>query len=87
MRDSFRSPMETTGDKPILYGLVYKLKPVFDCHLLNPFVITRKVKLEYLKAVPTLVSQGDFMSTDDLEKGYWQIMLKSCFQKTLMTLF
>ena len=34
--------------------------------LLNPFLVKRKIKLEDLRVVPDLVSEGDFMSTADL---------------------
>ena len=33
--------------------------------------------------MPTLVSEGDFMSTDDLEKGYWQFALNPAFHTFL----
>ena len=42
-----------------------------DCRLLNSYVAKRKVKLEDLRVVHTMVSRGAYMSTDDLEKGYW----------------
>ena len=42
---------------------------VMDCKLLNPFITKRKVNLEDLVVVPALVSEGDFMLMDDLEKG------------------
>ena len=38
------------------------------CRLINPFLVMRKVKLEDLNVVPDLVCEGDYMSTDDLEK-------------------
>ena len=56
---------------------------VMDCRLLNPFVTKRKVKLEDLVVVPALVSEGDFMSMDDLEKGYWQFALNPAFRTFL----
>ena len=34
-----------------------------------------KIRLEDLSCVPAMVSKDDYMSTDDLEKGYWQIHL------------
>ena len=52
-----------------------------DCSLLNPYLTVRKVKVEDLRVVPDLVSKGDYMSTDDLEKGYWQVPLNPRFRK------
>ena len=49
---------------------------VVDCRLLNPFLVCRKTKLEDLSLISSVVSEGDFMSTKDLEKGYWQVSLK-----------
>ena len=48
---------------------------VVDCRLLNPYVTKRKIKLEDLRCVHSMVSRGAYMSTDDLEKGYWQVKL------------
>ena len=48
-----------------------KWRLVVDCRLLNPYVVKRKIKLEDLSCVPSIVSKNDFMSTDNLEKGYW----------------
>ena len=47
----------------------------------KPFLVKRNIKLEDLRVVPDLVSRGDFMSTDDLEKGYWQVPLNPRFRK------
>merc|ERR1712112_445934 len=58
-----------------------KWRLVVDCRLLNPFVLKRKIKLEDLSVLPNLVSQGDYMSTDDLEKGYWQVKLSPFHRK------
>ena len=44
-----------------------KWRLVIDCQLLNPFVTKRKIKLEDLAVIPSLLSQGDYMSTNDLE--------------------
>ena len=52
-----------------------------DCRLLNPFLYCRKTKLEDLSFILSVVSKGDFMSTNDLEKGYWQMLLKPCHRK------
>ena len=46
-----------------------------------PYVAKRKIKLEDLRCVPAMVSKGDYMSTDDLEKGYWQVRLNKNHRK------
>ena len=56
---------------PISCVFTNKWRLVVDCRLLNPYVAKRKIKLEDLRCVPAMVSKGAFMSTDDLEKGYW----------------
>ena len=66
---------------PISVDFTNKWRLVVDCRLLNPFLVKRKVKLEDLKVIPDLVSRGDFMSTDDLEKGYWQVPLNRQYRK------
>ena len=55
---------------PILCVYSNKWRLVVDCRLLNPYVAKRKIKLEDLHCVHTMVSKGAYMSTDDLEKGY-----------------
>ena len=52
-----------------------------DCRLINPYIAKRKVKLEDLNVIPDLVSEGDYMSTDDLEKGYWQVKVNPMYRK------
>ena len=42
---------------------------------MNPYLICRKTKLEDLSLVSSIVEKGDYMSTDDLKSGYWQIRL------------
>ena len=42
---------------------------------LNPFLRKRKIKLEDLLAMADLVQQDDFLSTDNLESGYWHVLL------------
>ena len=66
---------------PISCVFSNKWRLVVDCRLLNPFVQKRKIKLEDLSILPNLVSQGDYMSTDDLEKGYWQVKLNPLHRK------
>ena len=66
---------------PISVVYTNKWRLVVDCRLLNPFLQKRKVKLEDLNVVPNLVSEGDYMSTDDLEKVYWQVPLNPKFRK------
>ena len=60
---------------PILCVFTNKWRLVVDCRLLNLYVAKRKIKLEDLQCVPTMVSKGAYMSTDNLEKGYWQVRL------------
>ena len=52
-----------------------KWRLIVDCRLLKPYVAKRKIKLEDLLCVPTMVSKVAYMSTDNLEKGYWQVRL------------
>ena len=66
---------------PISVVYTNKWRLVVDCGLLNPFLQKRKVKLEDLNVVLNLVSEGDYMSTDDLEKRYWQVPLNPKFRK------
>ena len=40
-----------------------------------------KINLEDLSCVPAMVSKGDYISTDDLEKGYWQVKLNPNHKK------
>ena len=68
---------------PISVVYSNKWRLVVDCRLLNPFVQKRKIKLEDLSILPNLVSQGDYMSTDDLEKGYWQVKLNPSHRQYL----
>ena len=58
-----------------------KLRLVVDCRLLNPYVEKRKIKLEDLRCVPSMVCEDGYMSTDDLEKGYWQVRLNENHRK------
>ena len=46
-----------------------------DCRLLNPYIAKRKIKLEDLRCVHTMVSKYAYISTDDLEKDNWQVRL------------
>ena len=48
---------------------------VIDCRLLNPYLVKRQTRLEDLSLISTMVEEGDYMSTDDLKSGYWQIKL------------
>ena len=52
-----------------------------DYRLLNPYGIKRKIRSEDLSYVPAIVSKDDYMSTNDLEKGYWQICLNPNYKK------
>ena len=55
---------------PILCVYSNKWRLVVDCRLLNLYVEKRKIKLEDLRCVPSMVCKDGYMSTDDLEKGY-----------------
>ena len=76
-------PWRPKVTNPLTATYSNKWRLVMDCRLLNPFVTKRKVKLEDLVVVPALVAEGDFMSTDDLEKGYWQFALDPVFHTYL----
>ena len=56
---------------PISCVFTNKWRLVVDCRLLNPYVVKRKIKSDDLSCIPAIASQNDFMSTYDLEKGYW----------------
>ena len=60
---------------PIMCAYSNKWRLVIDCRLLNPYLIRRKTKLEDLSLVSSIIEKGDYMSTDDLKSGYWQIRL------------
>ena len=66
---------------PISCVYTNKWRLVVNCRLLNPYVAKRKIKLEDLCCVPAMVSKGDYMSTNDLEKGYWQVRLNKNHRK------
>ena len=66
---------------PISVVYTNKWPLVMDCRLINPYITKRKVQLEDLNMIPDLVSEGDYMSTDHLEKGYWQVKLNPSFRK------
>ena len=72
--------------KPAVINLIScfftnKWRLVVDCRLLNPYLVKHIIKLEDLSFVHTMVSKGNFMSTDNLEKGYWQVKLNSYHKK------
>ena len=66
---------------PISCVFTNKWRLVVDCRLLNPYLVKRKIKLENLSCVHAMVSKDDYMSTDDLKKGYWQVRLNPNFKK------
>ena len=66
---------------PIRCVFSNKWRLVVDCRLLNAYVQKRKTKLEDLSVNPSVFSHGDFMSTNDLEKGYWQVLLSPAHRK------
>ena len=66
---------------PISCVFTNKWRLIVDCTLLNPYVAKHKIKLEDLSCVPAMVSKGDYMSKDDLEKGYGQVKLNPNHKK------
>ena len=48
---------------------------------LNPYIIDRKIKLEDLDVGEKMLKQGDFMTTSDLDSGYWHIPLHEEYKK------
>ena len=61
-------PIDPVIVNPILCVYTNKWRLVVDCRLLNPYVAKRKIKLEDLSCVPSMVSKGDNMSTNNFEK-------------------
>ena len=55
---------------PISCVFLNKWRLVVDCRLLNPFLYRCKTKLEDLYLISSVMTKDDFISTDDLEKGY-----------------
>ena len=66
---------------PISCVFTNKWRLVVDCRLLNPYLVKQKIKLEDLSCVHAMVSKDDYMSTDYLEKGHWQVSLNPNFKK------
>ena len=66
---------------PISCVFTNKWRLVVDCRLLNPYNIKRKIKLEDLSVISKIVSRHDYISTDNFEKGYWQVKLNSSHKK------
>ena len=51
-----------------------KLRCVLDAsQWLNKFCVRRKTVLADLSRIPFLVRQGDYMTVNDLDSGYWQV--------------
>ena len=42
---------------------------------LNDYVTKESTKLEDLKVFPTVMEAGDFCTVDDLDSGYWNVLL------------
>ena len=59
---------------PCSFVFSQKLRCVFDAsQWLNKFCVRRKTVLTDLSRIPYLVRQGDFMTVNDLDSGYWQV--------------
>ena len=58
----------------VVYSNKWRLVVDASRHL-NPFLRKRTIKLEDLSAMADLVQQDDFLSTDDLDSGYWHMPL------------
>ena len=79
--------LRESASRPLIinpFSAVYsnKWRLVFDCRLLNDFVVKRKVKLDDLREIPHIVDKNDFGFTVDLKSGYWQVSLRED-QRTL----
>ena len=51
--------------------------------LLNPFCVKRKTRLADLSAIPLILREGDVMTVNDLDSGYWEIPIHPDHQKYL----
>ena len=61
-----------------------KRRCVLDASLLlNPFCVKRKTRLADLSAIPLILREGDFMTVNDLDSGYWEIPIHPDHQKYL----
>jgi hypothetical protein len=63
-----------------LYFLVSKVGKspfcwISDLRNINPYVTTRKFKLEGIQVVLLLITEGDFMFVADLSSGYFQLKI------------
>ena len=58
----------------VVFSNKWRLVVDTSCHL-NPYLEKRKMKLEDLTVMADLVKEGDFLSTDDLDSGYWHVPL------------
>jgi hypothetical protein len=63
-----------------LYFLVPKVgkspfRWISDLRNINPYVTTRKFKLEGIQVVLSLITEGDFMFVADLSSGYFQLKI------------
>lgn len=50
---------------------------------LNPHLQHRRVRLQDHRDVPNVVKQGDFLACDDLDSGYWHVMVHPEHRKFL----
>ena len=51
-----------------------KLRCVLDASQhLNKFCVRRRTSLADLSRLPDLIREGDFMTVNDLDSGYWQV--------------
>ena len=50
---------------------------------LNPHCKARKTKLDDLSNIPLLIQEGDFMTVNDLDSGYWQVPIYPDHQQYL----
>ena len=64
--------------------MTFQTRCVLDASLLlNPFCLKRKTRLADLSVIPFILREGDFMTVNDLDSGYWQVPIHPDHQKYL----
>ena len=61
-----------------------KWRCVLDASLhLNPLCVKRKTRLADLSCIPLILREGDYMTVNDLDSGYWQVPIHPDHQQFL----